>query len=298
MWAQRHSTRGVLLLHLDIMSRAFNLLFMPVFAPRASVNMWTWGQACRVTSILPAPCLVWATPLTTSSTTSLSWPPRWEVRSCRISGGQADYWRVADVWTRALCLQEYMQCVTAVEGEWLAELGPMFYSIKQAGKSRQVRLEVHAERTQRGWLCLNGLISNCVSAFYLVAPPGEPPPGQGGDHQHGGRDVSGPAAAASASRRAGEEEQHRKCEVSRKPLLPLSPPNHTGVPSNNSSPVALIFHNVVKIETFNLPTTLPFHISTSPSLSLLLSHSLYSTSLTLHDELFSPLVPPDETKKK
>ena len=36
-------------------------------------------------------------------------------------------------------LQEYMQCVTAVDGEWLAELGPMFYSIKHAGKSRQVR---------------------------------------------------------------------------------------------------------------------------------------------------------------
>lgn len=32
-----------------------------------------------------------------------------------------------------------MQCVTAVDGEWLAELGPMFYSIKHAGKSRQVR---------------------------------------------------------------------------------------------------------------------------------------------------------------
>jgi hypothetical protein len=32
-----------------------------------------------------------------------------------------------------------MQCVTAVDGEWLAELGPMFYSVKQAGKSRQVR---------------------------------------------------------------------------------------------------------------------------------------------------------------
>lgn len=44
-------------------------------------------------------------------------------------------------WTRlvALLLQEYMQCVTAVDGEWLAELGPMFYSVKQAGKSRQVR---------------------------------------------------------------------------------------------------------------------------------------------------------------
>ena len=36
-------------------------------------------------------------------------------------------------------LQEYMQCVTAVDGEWLAELGPMFYSVKEAGKSRQVR---------------------------------------------------------------------------------------------------------------------------------------------------------------
>uniref|UniRef100_A0A670INN1 Pre-mRNA-splicing factor ATP-dependent RNA helicase PRP16 n=1 Tax=Podarcis muralis TaxID=64176 RepID=A0A670INN1_PODMU len=33
--------------------------------------------------------------------------------------------------------KEYMQCVTAVDGEWLAELGPMFYSIKHAGKSRQ-----------------------------------------------------------------------------------------------------------------------------------------------------------------
>lgn len=34
-----------------------------------------------------------------------------------------------------------MQCVTAVDGEWLAELGPMFYSIKHAGKSRQVSRE-------------------------------------------------------------------------------------------------------------------------------------------------------------
>lgn len=33
--------------------------------------------------------------------------------------------------------KEYMQCVTAVEGEWLAELGPMFYSIKEKGKTRQ-----------------------------------------------------------------------------------------------------------------------------------------------------------------
>ncbi|CAG9461425.1 unnamed protein product [Pedinophyceae sp. YPF-701] len=29
-----------------------------------------------------------------------------------------------------------MQCVSAVEPEWLAELGPMFFSIKMAGTTR------------------------------------------------------------------------------------------------------------------------------------------------------------------
>ncbi|KAK1163517.1 pre-mRNA-splicing factor ATP-dependent RNA helicase PRP16-like [Acipenser oxyrinchus oxyrinchus] len=33
--------------------------------------------------------------------------------------------------------KEYMQCVSSVDGEWLAELGPMFYSVKQANKSTQ-----------------------------------------------------------------------------------------------------------------------------------------------------------------
>ena len=32
--------------------------------------------------------------------------------------------------------KEYMQFVTAVEGEWLAELGPMFYSVKQTHETR------------------------------------------------------------------------------------------------------------------------------------------------------------------
>ena len=32
-----------------------------------------------------------------------------------------------------------MQCVTAVDGQWLAELGPMFYSVKDAEKSRTER---------------------------------------------------------------------------------------------------------------------------------------------------------------
>jgi pre-mRNA-splicing factor ATP-dependent RNA helicase DHX38/PRP16 len=34
--------------------------------------------------------------------------------------------------------KEYMQCVTAAEGEWLAELGPMFFSIKETARSRLV----------------------------------------------------------------------------------------------------------------------------------------------------------------
>jgi len=37
-----------------------------------------------------------------------------------------------------VALQEYMQCVTAVDGNWLAELGPMFYSVKDSTKSRGV----------------------------------------------------------------------------------------------------------------------------------------------------------------
>jgi len=35
--------------------------------------------------------------------------------------------------------KEYMMCVTAVDGHWLAELGPMFYSVKDSDKSRTDR---------------------------------------------------------------------------------------------------------------------------------------------------------------
>lgn len=33
-----------------------------------------------------------------------------------------------------------MQCVTAVDGLWLAELGPMFFSVKESNLSRMVAL--------------------------------------------------------------------------------------------------------------------------------------------------------------
>lgn len=38
-----------------------------------------------------------------------------------------------------------MQCVTAVDGTWLAELGPMFYSVKDTQKTRMERKKVAQE---------------------------------------------------------------------------------------------------------------------------------------------------------
>ena len=37
--------------------------------------------------------------------------------------------------------KEYMQCVTAVEPEWLAELGPVFFSIKKRGDTNLAALQ-------------------------------------------------------------------------------------------------------------------------------------------------------------
>jgi len=48
--------------------------------------------------------------------------------------------------------KEYMQCVTAVDAEWLAELGPMFYSIKESiqsiteGKAKAAERKEEMER--------------------------------------------------------------------------------------------------------------------------------------------------------
>lgn len=41
--------------------------------------------------------------------------------------------------------REYMQCVTAVDGHWLAELGPMFFSLKETGKSGRAKKKQAAE---------------------------------------------------------------------------------------------------------------------------------------------------------
>jgi pre-mRNA-splicing factor ATP-dependent RNA helicase DHX38/PRP16 len=43
--------------------------------------------------------------------------------------------------------KEYMACVTAVEGEWLAELGPMFFTVKESYKSRIIHR--HQEKLEQ-----------------------------------------------------------------------------------------------------------------------------------------------------
>lgn len=41
--------------------------------------------------------------------------------------------------------KEYMQCATAVDGYWLAELGPMFFSVKETGRSGREKKKQAAE---------------------------------------------------------------------------------------------------------------------------------------------------------
>ncbi|KAJ8713246.1 hypothetical protein PYW07_013616 [Mythimna separata] len=45
--------------------------------------------------------------------------------------------------------KEYMHCVTAVDGRWLAELGPMFFSVKETGKSNRDKRKEAAVHLQR-----------------------------------------------------------------------------------------------------------------------------------------------------
>lgn len=45
--------------------------------------------------------------------------------------------------------KEYMHCVTAVDGRWLAELGPMFFSVKETGKSNRDKRKEAAVHVQR-----------------------------------------------------------------------------------------------------------------------------------------------------
>ncbi|KAJ2016023.1 Pre-mRNA-splicing factor ATP-dependent RNA helicase PRP16, partial [Coemansia sp. S85] len=43
---------------------------------------------------------------------------------------------------------EYMQCVTAVDPKWLAEMGPMFFSLREAGASRRKHADLHQAKME------------------------------------------------------------------------------------------------------------------------------------------------------
>ncbi len=43
-----------------------------------------------------------------------------------------------------MTVKEYMQCVTVVDGHWLAELGPMFFSVKDSNKSKSESRKIYA----------------------------------------------------------------------------------------------------------------------------------------------------------
>lgn len=49
----------------------------------------------------------------------------------------------------AMTTKEYMRCVTAVEAEWLAELGPMFFSIKESYQTRLLKRKKEREDRER-----------------------------------------------------------------------------------------------------------------------------------------------------
>ncbi|KAJ2065193.1 hypothetical protein GGI17_000449 [Coemansia sp. S146] len=43
---------------------------------------------------------------------------------------------------------EYMQCVTAIDPKWLAEMGPMFFSLRDSGASRKKHADLHQAKME------------------------------------------------------------------------------------------------------------------------------------------------------
>ena len=69
----------------------------------------------------------------------------------------------------------YMQCVTAVDPEWLAELGPMFFSIKQAGETRAEKRQKEKEHKAK----MEARHITQLMGPHQVGPDGTPPEPEG-----------------------------------------------------------------------------------------------------------------------
>jgi len=62
--------------------------------------------------------------------------------------------------------KEYMQCVTAVDAEWLAELGPMFFSVKE---SVEKRIEKRRQERETKKVCTVAAIDTGVCSLPLAS---------------------------------------------------------------------------------------------------------------------------------
>lgn len=45
--------------------------------------------------------------------------------------------------------KEYMHCVTSVDPHWLAELGPMFFSVKEPIGNRALRTQIEKNEKEK-----------------------------------------------------------------------------------------------------------------------------------------------------
>lgn len=81
-----------------------------------------------------------------------------------------------------LTTKEYMRCVTAVDGQWLAELGPMFFSVREASgsgtdkkraqRSHELRMEEEMTSAQEQLRQQREQESKVVGSMSTIATPG------------------------------------------------------------------------------------------------------------------------------
>ena len=105
-----------------------------------------------------------------------------------------------------------MQCVTAVDGHWLAELGPMFFSVKDSTKTRNVRKRFIAQIL---FIELIELFILLVTLTFAGATAGR---GESHD-EDGGGDEDCRADVAQSQRRGGKVAADEHSVTSQKWLI-------------------------------------------------------------------------------
>lgn len=70
-----------------------------------------------------------------------------------------------------LTTKEYMSCVTAVEGEWLAQMGPMFFTVKESYKTRIMQKAREKVLIVKTFVSFFAFISLLYSDVYFYCLP-------------------------------------------------------------------------------------------------------------------------------